>query len=348
MRAPSKTGALAHFKDKAGTLASVRDLAQILPAQREKSPIAVAPPRPRMPALNALKAFEAAARHESFAKAADELGVTAAAVSHQIKALEQWLGAPLFARHAQGLSLTHAGRRALPSFVGAFDAMGDAVQLMRSLAPQKQLSIAALPSIAQLWLGPRLPALRKTFPSVHPSIHALEEPPNFRREPFDLAIFYSDTPPPGVAGTVICDDVIFPVCAPELAAELRTPADLERVQLLFDTSWTRDWQVWLKAAGGPAVPTQSGSGFSLFSVALRAAIDGAGVLVGHEALVHDALAAGALIAPFAVKARTGASLTILYPAGASSDAKAVAEWLSGSAAKLPEDGVSSARHTTKA
>jgi LysR family glycine cleavage system transcriptional activator len=280
-----------------------------------------------MPALNALKAFEAAARHESFAKAADELGVTAAAVSHQVKALEEWLGGPLFSRHAQGLSLTETGRRVLPAFAGAFDALGDAVQMMRGLTPQRQLSIAALPSVAQLWLGPRLPELRKAFPHLRPSIHALEEPPNFRREPFDLAIFYRDAPSPRFAETTICEDIIFPVCTPAMAAELSTPADLGRVQLVFDTSWTRDWPIWLKAAGTPNISTQGGLGFSLFSLALQAAIDGAGVLVGHEALVKEALAKGTLVAPFSVKARTGASLTILYPAAASEDASAVARWL---------------------
>ncbi|WP_292557607.1 LysR family transcriptional regulator, partial [Mesorhizobium sp.] len=114
--------------------------------------MAVNPPRPRMPPLNALRSFEAAARYESFAKAADELSVTPAAVSHQVKALEAWLGAPLFVRHAQGLHLTDAGRAALPAFSTAFDAMGLAVQELRIAAPRPQVSIAALPSIAQLWL----------------------------------------------------------------------------------------------------------------------------------------------------------------------------------------------------
>ena len=101
--------------------------------------MAVNPPRPRMPPLNALRAFEAAARHESFAKAADELGVTPAAVSHQVKALEAWLGSPLFVRHAQGLHLTEAGRSALPAFATAFDAMGLAVQELRASAPRPQV-----------------------------------------------------------------------------------------------------------------------------------------------------------------------------------------------------------------
>jgi LysR family transcriptional regulator, glycine cleavage system transcriptional activator len=143
-----------------------------------------------MPPLNALKAFEAAARHESFAKAAVELGVTPAAVSHQIKALEEWLGSALFVRHAQRLQLTVPGKSAMPAFFKAFDALGLAVQELRVAAPRVQVSIAALPSVAQLWLAPKLLALREAFPNIRASIYALEEPPNFRREPFDLALFF--------------------------------------------------------------------------------------------------------------------------------------------------------------
>lgn len=284
-----------------------------------------------MPPLNALKAFEAAARHESFAKSAEELGVTAAAVSQHVKALEQWLGAPLFERRARGLHLTEAGRRALPGFIAAFDAMGDAVQSMRGLVSGRQLSIAALPSVAQLWLAPRLPALRRAFPGLRPSVHALEEVPNFRREPFDLAIFFVGAAPEGMTAHRIADDIIFPVCAPSLAAELRSPSDLARVQLVVDTSWRRDWPIWLKAAGVSQISIEDGLGFSLFSLALQAATDGAGVLVGHHTLVAEPLAAGTVVAPFEIKARTGACLTVLAPANPPSETLAVMEWLAGSA-----------------
>lgn len=286
--------------------------------------MAVNPPRPRMPPLNALRAFEAAARHESFAKAADELGVTPAAVSHQVKALEAWLGSALFVRHAQGLHLTEAGRSALPSFSTAFDAMGLAVQELRAAAPKPQVSIAALPSIAQLWLAPRLPALRAAHPALRPSIHALEEPPDFRREPFDLAIFL--TRPGG--GFKLCDDVVFPVCAPALARQLKTPADLGSELLLWDTTWTGDWSLWFKAAGVKGPSIEAGSEFSLYSMALQAAIDGAGVLMGHEALVSRALAAGTLVAPFPrLRVPTGLALTILAPARPPAQAVEVVEWL---------------------
>jgi LysR family glycine cleavage system transcriptional activator len=291
--------------------------------------MAVNPPRPRMPPLNALRAFEAAARHESFAKAADELGVTPAAVSHQVKALEAWLGAPLFVRHAQGLHLTDAGRAALPSFSPAFDAMGLAVQELRIWAPRPQVSIAALPSIAQLWLAPRLPALRAALPALRPSIHALEEPPDFRREPFDLAIFLTRQAPAGSRAFKLCDDFIYPVCAPALARQLKTPADLAAQLLLWDTTWTGDWALWFEAAGVKGPSIESGSEFSLYSMALQAAVDGAGVLMGHEALVSRALAAGSLVAPFPQRVPTGLSLSILAPDRSPAHAAAMVDWLLG-------------------
>ncbi|WP_245455490.1 MULTISPECIES: LysR family transcriptional regulator [unclassified Mesorhizobium] len=288
--------------------------------------MAVNPPRPRMPPLNALRSFEAAARYESFAKAADELSVTPAAVSHQVKALEAWLGAPLFVRHAQGLHLTDAGRAALPAFSTAFDAMGLAVQELRIAAPRPQVSIAALPSIAQLWLAPRLPALRAALPTLRPSIHALEEPPDFRREPFDLAIFLTRQAPVGGRACKFSDDVIFPVCAPALARQLKTPADLAAQLLLWDTTWTGDWALWFEAAGlkGPSI--DSGSEFSLYSMALQAG-DGAGVLMGHEALVSRALAGGSLVAPFEKRVPTGFSLSILAPDRSPAHAAAAIDWL---------------------
>jgi LysR family glycine cleavage system transcriptional activator len=205
--------------------------------------------------------------------------------------------------------------------------MGLAVQELRISAPRPQVSIAALPSIAQLWLAPRLPALRLALPALRPSVHALEEPPDFRREPFDLAIFLTRHAPAGSRAFKLCDDVIFPVCAPALAQQLKTPADLSSQLLLWDTTWTGDWSLWFEAAGvkGPSIDT--GSEFSLYSMALQAAIDGAGVLMGHEALVSRALAAGSLVAPFPRRVATGLTLSILAPDRPPAQAAQMIDWL---------------------
>lgn len=292
-------------------------------------PIAVDPPRPRLPPLNALRAFEAAARHESFVKAADELGVTPAAVSHQIKALEEWLGCLLFTRHAQGLRLTESARSAMPALSTAFDALGLAVRDLRVAAPRARVDIAALPSVAQLWLAPRLPALRTAFPEIQASVHALEAPPDLRREPFDLAIFFVRGAPRGARSFEVCDDVIFPVCTPGIAATLRSPGDLASHPLLRDTSWVDDWERWLSIAGVTGVSADEGPAFSLYSLAVQAALEGAGILMAHEALLAGPIASGALVAPFAMRATTGLSLAILAPDRLPARTMRIVDWLAG-------------------
>jgi LysR family glycine cleavage system transcriptional activator len=286
-----------------------------------------------MPPLNALKAFEAAARHASFAAAAEELGVTPAAVAHQVKALEAWLGARLFIRRAQGLGLTELSRSVLPAFSDAFDALGQAVQALQGGAPRTQVNIAALPAIAQLWLAPLLPEMGNAFPALSASVHALETPPDLRRELFDFALFYVRDAPQGCRMAAIEEDVMFPVCTPALARQLRSPADLAGLPLLRDTSWTDDWACWLNDAGVTLAAAEAGPAFSLYSMAVQAALDGGGVLMGHAALVRRHIAAGTLVAPFAVTARTGKQLAVLTPAGTGPRVTALLAWLVGSGAR---------------
>ena len=188
--------------------------------------MAIAPPRPKGPPLNTLRAFEAAARHESFALAAGELGVTAGAVAQQVKLLEAWIGRALFERGVQGVRLTAHGRAALARFTAAFDALGAAVQELRRASAPAEFRIATLPSVAQVWLLPRLPLLRAAFSELTISIVAMEQPPNLIREPFDLALFFGANPMPGVIETVLAAAPRFPVCSPKIAKRLRQPEDL--------------------------------------------------------------------------------------------------------------------------
>ena len=151
--------------------------------------MALAPPRPKGPPLNALRAFEAAARLGSFAAAAEELSVTAGAISQHIKQIEGWAGTALFARRAQGVTLTSAGRTLLAPLTLAFDNISDATGLLRTLSPKPTLNIATLPSIAQLWLQPRLAQVRAALGATSLSVYALETPPDMRRAPFDCSLF---------------------------------------------------------------------------------------------------------------------------------------------------------------
>ncbi|MEM7222980.1 MAG: LysR family transcriptional regulator [Pseudomonadota bacterium] len=271
--------------------------------------MAISPPRPKGPPLNALRAFEAAARRGSFSAAADELCVTPGAVAQHVKSLEAWAGAPLFQRHAQGVEPTDLARTVLPGFVAAFDGLGEAVQQLRSHATPYQVRIAALPSIGQLWLSPQLPAIRRAAKSVSISITALEAPPNLKREQFDLSIFLEDQPAHAEV-IEICRDVIFPVCAPEIAGRLETPLDLAAVTCLHDAAWSRDWPRWMAAAQPGAQVDTRGPVFSLYSLAVEEARNGAGVLIGHESLVRAHLESGALVAPFRTRVTLERKLVI--------------------------------------
>lgn len=255
--------------------------------------MAVAPPRPKDLPLAALRAFEAAARLGSFALAAVELGVSPGAVTAHIKTLEAALDAALFDRTGRGVALTAAGARALPEFTAAFDSLANAVQVLRAEAAPRVVHIATLPSVAQLWLSPRLPALRAAAPEIVISITAMEAPPNLKRAPYDLSLFYGET------GQLMAQDMIFPVCSPALARRLADPQDLANVTCLTDASWSEDWQIWVDVAMPGRTFIPRGPKFSLYALAVEEAAGGAGVLMGHQALVATHLAAGALVAPFA-------------------------------------------------
>lgn len=266
----------------------------------------VAPPRSKNIALNALRAFEASARLGSFVAAAAELGVTPGAVAAHIKGLEAEIGASLFERRNRGIETTALAERILPEFVTAFDALGSAAQSLRREAAPQQVHIAALPAVAQLWLSPRLPALRKAAPDIAISITALEAPPNLKRVPFDLSIFYR----PAGEGQAVDEDVIFPVCAPAVAKALRVPADLREVTCLTDAVWASDWSNWLKRAAPGLNVAPRGPVFSLYALAVAEAVNGAGVLMGHEALIRAELKSGRLVAPFDVRVTLKRALTV--------------------------------------
>jgi LysR family glycine cleavage system transcriptional activator len=269
--------------------------------------MSLTPRRPRLVSLNALRAFEAAARLGGFRAAAEELSVTPAAVAQQVKALEDWAGAPLFERQRRGVRLTRLGARTAAALTPGFDAIGAAAGALRAEAAPDALAIAALPSLAGLWLTPRLAGLRAALPGAAISVTAMERPPNLAREPFDLALFYA--PAPGAAETVdLGADEIAPVAAPAVAARLRRPADLVGETLLADAHWAEDWPAWLRAAGAPALSPQSTH--SLFALALAEAEAGAGVLIGHRHLTAAAERAGRLVRPFAETLRLDRALTL--------------------------------------
>ncbi len=264
------------------------------------------PPRPRGPHLNALRAFEAAARLGGFSDAATELCVTPGAVSQHVKALEEWANAPLFERRSQGVSLTPLGKSVAAEFCHAFDMLGSAQRSLRAKANGKTISIAALPSVAQLWLSPRLPAIRQELHEHTISITALEKRPNLHREMFDISIFAGKT---GGSGTelILAEDIIFPVCTPAIAAKINSPADLTGQTLIHDATWKGDWAFWAEKASLPEISAGEGPEYSLYSIAVEEACNGAGILIGHGLLVDRFIRSGALVAPFTRKVPSGKS-----------------------------------------
>lgn len=289
----------------------------------------VSPPRPKGPPLNALRAFEAAGRLESFATAAEELNVTPGAIAQQIKALEGWVGARLFDRLPQGIKLTEAGHKILPAYSDAFDALAAANRALLAHAAPQRVSIAALPSLAQLWLSPRLPNIRAALPDAEISVTALEAPPNPKRDTFDLALFFEDDADDDAVGR----DRILPVCAPSVARSIHSIDGLKAQTCLSDSTWDGDWQCWLAAAGRADWAVPKGPVYSLYALALEETCNGAGVLIGHEALIQRELTKGALVAPFDIVAETGRVITLRHigPGPENPVAKKVKRLLSGSA-----------------
>lgn len=258
--------------------------------------MSVSPPIPRMPSLNALRAFEAAARLGGFTLAAEELNVTPGAVAAQIKTLEEEVGAKLFERHAKGVQLTALGKRVLPDFIVAFDALGQAVRDLRREAAPRRVHIAALPALAQLWLAPRLPIVRRHMREVDISVTAMETPPNLKRVPFDICLFYGAQRLEN--GIDLGSDEILPVCTPGIANRLKRPGDLRDEACLSDTTWSGDWPSWIDAAMPGMGFAPRGPVFSLYSLAVQETLNGAGVLMARKSLVRPYLESGELIAPF--------------------------------------------------
>jgi LysR family glycine cleavage system transcriptional activator len=268
-----------------------------------------------LPPLNALRAFEAAARQLSFAKAADELNVTPAAVSHQIKALEQRLGLPLFRRGNRVVFLTEAGQAYLGGVREGFDRLAEATARLRKRGRGAPLTVSVLPSFATRWLMPRLKRFRALHPTIDVRLSATQALADFARDDIDLAIRFGRGTYPGLVVEWLFAEDMFPVCSPELLRgplPLAEPADLRHHTLLHD-GMREDWRLWLEAAGVEGVDAERGPSFNDASLVVQAAVDGMGVAIGRGSLVAGELAAGRLVRLFAATLREGEAYYLVYP-----------------------------------
>ncbi len=261
----------------------------------------------RLPALNALRAFEAAARHLSFTRAAEELNVTPGAISQQIRQLEEFAGAPLFRRTGRQVLLTDAGQAALPLLTSAFEMMAEAVHHMRAPARRDRLMISSAPSFAAKWLAPRLERFQQQNPEAEVWISADMAMTDFNSSDIDLALRHGKGQYDGLRTEKIMSESVLPVCSPELLKgthPLRTPADLAHYTLLHDESPENDpsrpdWNAWLKARGVTNVDANRGPRFTQSSLVVEAAASGRGVALAKYAIASGDLQSGRLVAPFA-------------------------------------------------
>lgn len=275
----------------------------------------------RLPPLNALRAFEAVARHLSFSKAAEELNVTPAAVSHQVKALEDFAGNPLFRRLTRAIRLTEHGRAALPHLTEGFDFLADGAALLSGDEEPDVFTVTTPPSFAARWLVPRLDNFQERNPDIKVRLDASMAVVDLRRDGIDVAIRYGGGDYPGHQVDRLFDEEMFPVCSPQLMNgphPLKEPQDLVHHTLLhagyaLNNPAYPDWRMWLKSAGVTNVDWRKGPEFSLENMAVQAAMQGHGVALVNTSLTKDDLEAGNLVRPFALSVPTEFSYYLVVP-----------------------------------
>ena len=266
-----------------------------------------------LPPLNGLRAFEAAARHESFTRAADELGVTQTAISHQIRKLEDMLGQRLFLRSPGAVRLTPAAEGYLAAVHDAFDQLRHATAKLRGTDARRVLRLSTTPSFATKWLMPRLAAFQDAHPEIAVEVATSMDLVDFRRDEVDLAIRYGRGAWPGLRADWLLAEDILPVCAPAMLAELDNPAKLAGQRLIAVSTFRDEWALWLTAAGLPPHWADRALVFDMPILAIQAAIDGMGVAITHTPLVEADLAAGRLVTPFAMALASEMGFYVVAP-----------------------------------
>ena len=294
----------------------------------------------RLPPLNALRAYEAAARHLSFTKAAQELNVTQAAISHQVKALEERLGVTLFRRMNRALLLTDEGQGYLPAVREAFDIIDKATARLLAHERTGALVVSCMPSFGAAWLVRRLGHFRAAHPDIDVRLDPSVPLVDFGREDVDIAIRYGSGDWPGLAVDRLMTEDVVPVCSPELLAgshPLATPGDLRHHTLLHDEGQA-DWRNWLLAAGVEGVDPSRGITFTDSSMVVQAAVAGQGVALARSALAADDLVAGRLVRAFDISLPVEYAYYVVYPEAYLERPKVVAfrDWILAEAAREGE------------
>src|SRR5258708_694039 len=270
----------------------------------------------RLPPLNSIRAFEAAARHLSFTKASAELFVTQGAVSRHVASLETELQTRLFERRHRAVELTPKGAAYFRAVRDAFDRLDDATKQVFAGPDVPTLRIKLPPTFAIRWVVPRLARFHALDRTIDVQITTSHNTVDFNRDEVDIAIHSGTEPPPGVVGRRLFGETLLPVCNPELLASKRKldrPADLARHVLLCSLHRPDDWPQWLAAARVRGLDGNSGLKLENSALAYQAALDSLGVAMAQKLLVMEDLAVGRLVAPFALEVPTKGAYFLIYP-----------------------------------
>ena len=288
----------------------------------------------RLPPLTALRAFDAAARHMSFAKAAEELSVTPAALSFQIKSLEERLGAPVFRRLNRAVELTEAGAALAPAVADGFASLAAGWRSAQRLQDEQTLTVTAGPAFTAKWLAPRLYEFAQAHPEIELRFSASLKKVDLTRDAVDVAIRFGAEDDPDVFSLPLAEEWVAPVMTPTLADKYPTAESLTEAPLIFDDSISFlrdppcDWSAWFRAMDIDFAPVH-GPRFSQADHAVDAALAGVGVVLGRRALVVKDIDEGRLVSPYGTAISTGARFRFLCPEGTENrlQVKAFRDWM---------------------
>lgn len=273
----------------------------------------------RLPPLTAFRAFDAAARHLSFAKAAEELNVTPAALSFQIKSLEQHLGHPLFHRLNRAVELTDSGKILAPGAAEGFSTLSKAWAATRRLHDTRTLTVTAGPAFTSKWLAPRLFQFAQHNPDIDLRFSASLKLINFAVDEVDVAIRFSQYPEKDLFSQTIVEEWVTPMVSPALAAQISEPKDLLKIPLLHqdDTTFLNpkvDWDAWF-AVAGLSPPQTAGTHFGQADHTVNAALSGGGAMLGRVSITERHLNEGRLVMPFDLTLWSNATYRFVCPLG---------------------------------
>lgn len=308
----------------------------------------------KIPPLNGLRAFEAAARHLSFSRAAEELFVTPAAISHQIKGLEDYLGVSLFKRMPRSVILTEEAQTVLPAITEAFDKLDQAAELLMDNKASGVLTVTSAPTFAAKWLLPNLDSFSLLYPEISVRLDARLETVDFDREGVDVGVRLGGGTYPGLRADRLFAETVVAVCHPKMLEgpkPLREPADL-KYHTLLHVDWgikmqgegpLPDWTMWLKSAGVDDIDSKKGPVFTVEDMAIAAAARGSGVALASVYAVREEIEKGTLVLPFERKIEASVSYWVVAPerTAENTKVKAFREWILETAKDTGLNGTSS-------